>query len=59
MLKNAGDLQSLIIDFQSAYIAVYVAPWEVSPPARHTQELRLQENIHLSCQAEDVNARQC
>lgn len=59
MLKNAGDLQSLIIDFQPVYIAVHVAPWEVSPPTRQTQELHLQENIPLSCQTEDVTARQC
>lgn len=59
MLKNAGDLQFLITDFQPAYIAVHVAPWEVSPPARHTQELYLQENIHLTCQTEDVTVWQC
>ena len=48
-------MQSLI-DFQPAYIAVHMAPWEVSPPARHAQELHLQENIHLSSQTEDLTA---
>lgn len=56
MLKKAGDLQSLITDFQAAYFAVHVPPREVSPPARLTQELHLQENIHLSCQTGDVTA---
>lgn len=45
--------------FPACYTVVHIAPWEVSPSARHTQELHLQGNCHQSQQTEDVPAQQC